>query len=159
MLLPISVLRNSITSFLQKLKVGGAAWVIMRQWLTNWLCDSIEFNPPAYPRRLSSLCCVLMLICCQWSHHSSLLPWLPGSGENRKPWPVTTGSLPGQSSSLGQLTSPDASLIGHRPWLPPINSSIPRHPGIFQLISVNSTLASVLTSVLGLLVSPSLASN
>ena len=25
--------------------------------------------------------------------HSSLLAWLPGSGENRKPGPVTTGSL------------------------------------------------------------------
>ena len=157
MLLPISVLRNSITSFLQKLKVGGAAWVIMRQWLRLIDCVTLSSLIPSHIPG-DSLCCVLMLICCQWSHHRSLLPRLPGSGENRKPWPVTTGAS-AQSSSLGQLTSPDASLIGHRPWLPPINSSIPRHPGIFQLISVNSTLASILTSVLGLPVSPSLASN
>ena len=112
-------------------------------WDNDWLigCVTLSSLIPPYPPRLWWLCCVLMLICCHWAARLTP-PWLPGSGENRKPGPVTTERviLPG-SPHLIRCSSY---------WSPAPAGSHQSIPGIFQLIC-KFWLASVLAWLLSLL--------
>lgn len=99
----------------------------MRQWLTNWLCDSIEFNPPLSPETVMAVLCLnadLLPLGC--SAHSALAArvWRKQKTRASDNW----GPQPRESSYPGHLTSSDAPLIGHRPRLAHTN----QYPAYFS---------------------------